>query len=797
MKKRIFSRVLALVMALSLLSATALADVSFDQMQSVIDGTDAGTQIENTDNYGHFWQGTEGEGFWGVESSKGENNSLDITLNTDVTHTESDENSTITVGEDQNVNLDLNDNNITGDGEHDVIDVKGDLTITGADSETPEDGTHNTISGGATGIDVGSGGSLTLDGVTVTGNGIGVAFVDPLSVTFIGDQNVVNNNTAKNIDGSGKVNFKLTDKDGKEVTYKVDAKTAETLLTDKGNVVAHGHNSVYPSSTWILIKNSGGETYTAICTGTKDNGVMSWIDVNGILNSAAKAADCKVSDVTRFVIPNEVKTIADGAFKNKTALEEINLPENLTTIEITAFEGCTNLRGDFVFPKTLKSIGFSAFFKCESLTSISFSEGCELTTIPGRAFYKCTGLTAVNLPNGVTDIGGEAFYDCSNLEKATLPEGLKTIGRTAFIRTKLSEVTIPSSVTSIGDRAFAHCTELKSIEIPKGLKTIEEYTFYNCSGLTGTLTLPEGLTTLGTNAFGKTSGLTSVAFPSTLTKVDAGAFSESGIKSAIHYLAEDKTVSDVSDAVAGMKNAPCNLYVVDGNESLTFYRGDVSAALNCNSADAVISLEDGSVAPIIVSGTITVNGTEVPLPDETTVSIDTEGNITVHAPITVDGTEYPHGASIAPDGTIEALPAPPVPEEPDTGVVIMPDFFPDTTVADDGTTITDEEIPLAGLISRAQLVSYLYIHEGSPDGEDAEGEYTMAMAWAVAKEIVGEEDDPDEIVTVAILREVMTNYAAYLDTTFAVVIEGEDDMIVMNCDEILAEFYASLEAKAA
>ena len=166
MKKRIFSRVLALVMALSLLSATALADVSFDQMQSVIDGTDAGTQIENTDNYGHFWQGTEGEGFWGVESSKGENNSLDITLNTDVTHTESDENSTITVGEDQNVNLDLNDNNITGDGEHDVIDVKGDLTITGADSETPEDGTHNTISGGATGIDVGSGGSLTLDGVT-------------------------------------------------------------------------------------------------------------------------------------------------------------------------------------------------------------------------------------------------------------------------------------------------------------------------------------------------------------------------------------------------------------------------------------------------------------------------------------------------------------------------------------------------------------------------------------------------------------------------------------------------------
>ncbi len=52
-------------------------------------------------------------------------------------------------------------------------------------------------------------------------------------------------------------------------------------------------------------------------------------------------------------------------------------------------------------------------------------------------------------------------------------------------------------------------------------------------------------------------------------------------------------------------------------------------------------------------------------------------------------------------------------------------------------------------------------------------------------------------ITTAILREVMTNYAAYLDTTFDVVIEGEDDMIVMNCDEILAEFYVSLEEKAA
>lgn len=121
----------------------------------------------------------------------------------------------------------------------------------------------------------------------------------------------------------------------------------------------------------------------------------------------------------------------------------------------------------------------------------------------------------------------------------------------------------------------------------------------------------------------------------------------------------------------------------------------------------------------------------------------------------------------------------------------------DGTGADGAVTLEDQAVPLAGLISRQVLVSYLYTHEGSPDGVDAEGEYTLALAWAVANDIVDEEDDPEEVVTVAILRDVMTRYAKLLGVVFDVEIEGEDDMIVMNCDEILAAFYARLEDLAA
>lgn len=122
----------------------------------------------------------------------------------------------------------------------------------------------------------------------------------------------------------------------------------------------------------------------------------------------------------------------------------------------------------------------------------------------------------------------------------------------------------------------------------------------------------------------------------------------------------------------------------------------------------------------------------------------------------------------------------------------IPGTTPDTTTDDDDTAaaIEDAIVPLAGLIDRQTLVSSLYTHEGSPDGVDAEGTYTLALAWAVAKDVVDEEDDPEEVVTVAILRDVMSRYVKLLNRTFTVEIPGEDDDIVMNCDEILTAFFA-------
>jgi hypothetical protein len=62
------------------------------------------------------------------------------------------------------------------------------------------------------------------------------------------------------------------------------------------------------------------------------------------------------------------------------------------------------------FPN-VTTIGGSAFYNCNSLTSVDFP---NVTSIDGYAFQKCYALTSVSLSN-VTTIYGGAFMSCSAL----------------------------------------------------------------------------------------------------------------------------------------------------------------------------------------------------------------------------------------------------------------------------------------------------------------------------------------------------------------------------------------------
>ena len=89
-------------------------------------------------------------------------------------------------------------------------------------------------------------------------------------------------------------------------------------------------------------------------------------------------------------------------------------------------------------------------------------QGKPVTKIGYGAFYKCSSLTSVTIPGSVTSIGDWAFKDCFGVTSLMIGNGVTSIGDAAFDKCiKLKSLTIPNSVTSIGDSAFAYCTSLK------------------------------------------------------------------------------------------------------------------------------------------------------------------------------------------------------------------------------------------------------------------------------------------------------------------------------------------------
>ena len=73
--------------------------------------------------------------------------------------------------------------------------------------------------------------------------------------------------------------------------------------------------------------------------------------------------------------------------------------------------------------------------------------------------------------------------------------------------------------------------------------------------------------------------------------------------------------------------------------------------------------------------------------------------------------------------------------------------------------------------------------------------------WGLAEALVIDTEDapldPDEIVTVALLREVLENFVEYKGADLTVAVDGEDDMLVMDLGERLTVFYGELEAALA
>ena len=284
----------------------------------------------------------------------------------------------------------------------------------------------------------------------------------------------------------------------------------------------------------------------------------------------------------------------------KTKLKSIILPQNVTTIEDGAFKDCSVLTS-IVIPNKVTSIGADAFTNCSGLTSITVESGnqyydsrndcnaiietssntlqygCNNTIIPNSvtsigssAFQACSGMTSVTIPNSVKTIGSSAFAYCSGLTSITIPNSVMTIGSSAFAYCSgLTSITIPNSVTSIGSSAFKKCSGLTSINIPYSVTSIPLEAFGGCSGLVS-VTIPQSVTSISTLAFDDCSGLTSITIPRNLVSIGSATLQRcSGLTSIISLNDTPPTCDGAyvfnSVVFGGVDKENCILWVPKGS----------------------------------------------------------------------------------------------------------------------------------------------------------------------------------------------------------------------------------------
>lgn len=82
-------------------------------------------------------------------------------------------------------------------------------------------------------------------------------------------------------------------------------------------------------------------------------------------------------------IPEGVTSIGESAFEGCEELTEITIPESVTAIEAHTFTECSSLE-NITIPKSVTSIDNWAFDECESLSKITImNPDCEISALDG------------------------------------------------------------------------------------------------------------------------------------------------------------------------------------------------------------------------------------------------------------------------------------------------------------------------------------------------------------------------------------------------------------------------------
>ncbi len=361
--------------------------------------------------------------------------------------------------------------------------------------------------------------------------------------------------------------------------------TVESIGTNSFRIA--GLAEVYNYSTFDIELGSTDNGYAGYYTKVVYN-------ASDLVNDKPESRIKTIGNVSYYVYGDDF--IALAPTESRATLKEVVLDERTTEINNFAFTYCTALES-INMPENVKKLGATAFQNCESLsTAIVIPEG--VTEIGNYTFNNCRKLPSVTIPSTVTSIGNYAFTYCANLTYINIPSTVTSIGNYAFNRSGLQSIYIPDSVTSIGMWAFAWCEEMSEIRISENITTLEEATFQHTN--ISTITIPQSVETFGMAVFNGCASLEEVVFENKFTTISQGLFLNC---SSLKQITIPESVTTIeSNAFQGTAlesiTIPANITDIAGN---AFWSCNEIKTVNINSVSIYTSLTSNSSCGYILN----------------------------------------------------------------------------------------------------------------------------------------------------------------------------------------------------
>ena len=162
-----------------------------------------------------------------------------------------------------------------------------------------------------------------------------------------------------------------------------------------------------------------------------------------------------------------------GVAAHLPSLENVTLPEGMTSIPYQTFNQCFSLKSINI-PTSIETIGAYAFFADIGI-DVDFTKLTNLTSIGNYAFevINANGGRIYNTPIAYEQRYTEKI-DNGGIKNIILPDSVETIGDQAFFgQRNVKKLVIPESVKTVGSGAFKMLASLEELEIYAPLDLVD------------------------------------------------------------------------------------------------------------------------------------------------------------------------------------------------------------------------------------------------------------------------------------------------------------------------------------